>query len=120
MHTKVDTTVYYLMTYCPSWKGDLGWTGRRVEKLARTVGGRGGLEKCDDRGKLQRHHDELETVDVHVSWVFVVGVKSVTHVVRPHDIKPETKGVRNRHRQRPDSRRRDGGWRAGNKMTDRN
>jgi hypothetical protein len=28
---------------------------------------------------------------VHMLWVFVMKVKSVTHVIRPHGIKPETK-----------------------------
>jgi hypothetical protein len=58
--------------------GENGWGQRR-------------LEKRDNRGKLRPDHYELETVDVHVSWVFVMEVKSVTHVIQPHDIKPETK-----------------------------
>ena len=69
------------------------WDGRdAVGEVGETGRGQRGLEKRDDRGKLRHDHYELETVDLPVSWVFVMEVKSVTHVIRPHDIKPETKG----------------------------
>ena len=61
-------------------------------KIGENGRGQRGLEKRDDRGKLRHDHYELEAVYVHVSWVFVIEVKSVTHVIRPHGIKPETKG----------------------------
>ena len=69
------------------------WDGRdAVEEIGETGRGQRGLEKRDDRGKLRHDHYELETVYVPMSCVFVVGVKSVTRAIRPHDIKPETKG----------------------------
>ena len=70
------------------------WDGRdAVEEIGETGRGQRGLEKRDDRGKLRHDHYELEAVDVvHVSWVLVMEVKSVAHVIRPPDIKPETKG----------------------------
>ena len=71
----------------------MSWDVRHaVGKIGETGRGQRGLEKRDDRGKLRHDHYELEAVDVHVSWVFVMEVKSVAHVIRPPDIKPETKG----------------------------
>ena len=72
----------------------MSWDVRHaVGKIGENGRGQRGLEKRDDRGKLRHDHYELEAVDVvHVSWVLVMEVKSVAHVIRPRDIKPETKG----------------------------
>ena len=67
------------------------WDGRdAVWEIGEDVWWQGGFEKGDDRGELQDHDDKLETVDVQVSGVFVMEVKSVTHIGRPHDVEPET------------------------------
>jgi hypothetical protein len=63
-----------------------------VGKIGENGRGQRGLEKRDNRGKLRHDHYKLEAVDVHVSGVLVMEVKSVAHVIRPRDIKPETKG----------------------------
>ena len=59
----------------------------RLGKLARTAGGKG-----DSKSVMTVASCGMTTVDVPVSWVCVMEVKSVTHVIRPHDIKSETKG----------------------------
>ena len=51
------------------------WDGRdAVGEVGETGRGQRGLEKRDDRGKLRHDHYELETVDLPVSWVFVMEV----------------------------------------------
>ena len=101
--------------------GKVSWDVRHaVGKIGETGRGQRGLEKRDDRGKLRHDHYELETVDLPVSWVFVMEVKSVTHVIRPHDIKPETKGFAiGTASDRTRIAKADGGGVAGKNMTDR-
>ena len=69
---------------------------------------------------MRHDHYELETVDVPVSWMFVMEVKSVTHVIRPHDTKPETKGFAiGTASDRTRIAMADGGGVTGKNMTDR-